>query len=116
MQLRRRKNRTFLSLTQTGKEEGPSIEDQFTDSGLNPEQSFGQMELRDIVQQSLQDLSPRLRKALQMRDLDGLSVAESARAVGVTKNALKARAQRARRQLGKCGESSLGDHYDQEGW
>jgi RNA polymerase sigma-70 factor (ECF subfamily) len=101
MQLRRRKNRTFLSLEEPREKEGSSLEDRLADSGPTPEQAFGLIELHDLVHQSLKDLSPQLRKALQMRHLDGLSVAESAQVVGITKSALKTRAQRGRRQLGK---------------
>jgi len=44
-------------------------------------------------------LSPVLRKAFRMRELQGLSAEETAAALGVSRNALKARLWRARRLL-----------------
>lgn len=76
------------------------FEDWLVDSGLNPEQAHGQTELHGMVQQLLKRLSPWLRRALQLRHIDGLSTEESARAVGVKQSTLKSRAQRAHTKLG----------------
>lgn len=101
MQLRRRRNRTFLSLDETELKESSHFADRLVDSGLSPEQTCGQAELRGIVQQLLKELSPRLASAIQLRHLDGLSCDESARALGVTRTTLKSRVHRARASLGR---------------
>ncbi len=99
MQLRRRHGRTFLSLDD--REDGNSdLERQFIDSGLSPQQRCERAELRAIVQQLLRSLSPKLRNALQLRHIDGLSTDESARALGVTRSTVKSRARRGRTELG----------------
>ena len=100
MQLRRRQNRALLSLDETGEGESLHFGDWLVDSGLNPEQACRQTELHGMVQQLLNHLSPGLHSALQLRHIDGLSIDESARALGVKPSTLKARAQRARTKLG----------------
>ena len=70
------------------------MEERLVDSGLNPEQAFRQTELNSMIRQLLKCLSPRLGSALQLRDIDGLSTDESARALGVAQSTLKSRAQR----------------------
>lgn len=100
MQLRGRHGRVLVSLDQTQDGENPSLKNPVVDSRLNPEEICRQSELRTRVQQSLTCLSPKLRKAVQMRHIDELSTTESARALGITRSSLKSRTQRARLKLG----------------
>jgi RNA polymerase sigma-70 factor (ECF subfamily) len=51
------------------------------------------------VEQDLAGLSPALRLAFILREVEGLSTAEAARTLGVSPNTLKARLWRARRYL-----------------
>jgi RNA polymerase sigma factor (sigma-70 family) len=99
MHLRRQRDHAVLSLDHTGENEHPAFENQLVDSEPNLEQVCEQSELRGIIQQVLELLSPRLRDALQLRDIDGLSTQEAAQVLGVTKGALKCRVQRARTRL-----------------
>lgn len=99
MHLRRQHGHTVLSLDQTDENENQAFENQLVDSEPNPERVCEQSEIRGIIQQVLELLSPRLRDALQLRDLDSLSTQEAAQVLGITKGALKCRVQRARAKL-----------------
>ena len=73
--------------------------ERFADSGPNPEQVFVSTELREIISENLDELSPLLRTAFVLRDVQGYSTGEAAKKLGVTENTLKARLWRARHQL-----------------
>jgi RNA polymerase sigma factor (sigma-70 family) len=49
--------------------------------------------------QFVAELSPSLRKAYQLRDLNGLTTSEAAQILGVTEGTLKAQLSRARAEL-----------------
>ena len=49
--------------------------------------------------QLVTELSPTLRKAIQLRDLDGLSTGETARILGVSEGTVKSQVSRARAKL-----------------
>ncbi len=98
MQLRR-SHPVFLSLDERGKSSDSDFAHHLADSGLNPEQVYEKTELSEIVAQLLENLSPKLRNAVELRHLNGLSTVESARTLGVTGNTLKSRTQRARIKL-----------------
>jgi RNA polymerase sigma-70 factor (ECF subfamily) len=65
----------------------------------NPEQLYSASELREILQQSLETLSPALRIVFLLRDVEDLSIDETAEALGLSAVAVKARLFRARLQL-----------------
>jgi RNA polymerase sigma-70 factor (ECF subfamily) len=56
-------------------------------------------ELRAQIDAAIQDLPPALRAAFVLRDLEGLSTAEAAQALGISEAALKVRLHRARLAL-----------------
>ena len=104
--MRRRSKRAHpaLSLDDSSEEKMP-IAERFADGRPSPEQLYASNELSECVKQNLQTLSPLLRNAFELRELEGLSAEEAARALGVSRNTLKARLWRARQQLA----SRLGD-------
>jgi len=67
--------------------------------GTNPEQVFEGTELREMISANLDELSPLLRTAFVLREMEGYSTGEAAKKLGVTENTLKARLWRARHQL-----------------
>ena len=69
------------------------------DGGPNPEQSYAQTENRETVEKRMNQLSPLLRSAIQLRDLHYFSIREAAQAEKVKMNVIKSRIFRARRQL-----------------
>ena len=73
--------------------------ERLADAGPNPEQIYVGREMAERLEEGLRTLSPVLRKAFRMRELQGLSAEETAAALGVSRNALKARLWRARHLL-----------------
>jgi len=73
--------------------------ERFADDGPNPEQVFESTEIREMISENLDELSPLLRTAFVLREVQGFSTGEAAKKLGVTENTLKARLWRARHQL-----------------
>src|SRR4030081_3326358 len=95
MQLRRRHN-GFFSLDQEQGEEGLTFSERLADSKPSPEQVCSTVEARNRLREGVQRLSPKLRRAFQLRHIDGLTTKEAARALGVPEGTVKARLARAR--------------------
>jgi RNA polymerase sigma-70 factor (ECF subfamily) len=70
-----------------------------TDWAPNPEQLYGESELRDILIKTLQELRPSLRPVFVLRDIEGLSIEQTAEVLNVSRATVKARLWRARLQL-----------------
>ena len=71
----------------------------FKDSGPSPEESCLQRERERILFAAMNDLTPGIRTAIQLRELDELSTEETARAMGLSTGAVKARVFHGRRRL-----------------
>jgi RNA polymerase sigma-70 factor (ECF subfamily) len=56
----------------------------------------------------LRQLSPTLRRAFQLRELDGLTIRETANVLGVAEGTVKAQLDRARTKLRFLMRTSLG--------
>jgi RNA polymerase sigma-70 factor (ECF subfamily) len=82
----------------TGNEETPVGLD-IPDSSPSPESSYSQREREKILSSSLNRLSQRTRRAIQLRELDGRSTEETARIMGISVGAVKARVFHGRRKL-----------------
>lgn len=65
----------------------------------NPEELYCRSELRNILRKELQELLPSLRVVFVLRDVEGLSIEETAEALELTPVAVKARSWRARLRL-----------------
>jgi len=99
MKRRSAKARPAVSLDDTQHEDELPISERFADGGPNPEQVYAGTEIREMINENLDDLSPLLRSAFLLREVEGYSTGEAARKLGVTENTLKARLWRARHQL-----------------
>lgn len=62
----------------------------------NPEQLYGQQEVRRLVEGAIDALPPIYRETLVLRDVEGMSAEEAAEALGIGVAALKSRLLRAR--------------------
>ncbi len=100
MKRRSAKARPAVSLDDTlyHEDELPAAE-RFADDGPNPEQLYAGTEIREMINENLDELSPLLRTAFLLREVHGYSTGEAAKKLGVTENTLKARLWRARHQL-----------------
>jgi RNA polymerase sigma-70 factor (ECF subfamily) len=98
MQLRRRRG-SYLSLDEEQGEDGLTFSDRLPDSKPSPEEVCSTAEARDRLVEGAKHLSPRLRKAFQLRDIDGLTTKEAALVLGVPQGTVKAQLARARAKL-----------------
>jgi len=99
MRRRSAKARPALSLDEPPRDEELPASERFADDGPNPEQVFASTEIREMISENLDELSPLLRTAFVLREVQGYSTGEAAKKLGVTENTLKARLWRARHQL-----------------
>jgi RNA polymerase sigma-70 factor (ECF subfamily) len=76
----------------------PSLE-AFVDQGLNPEESCLQRERTEILSEAINRLGPSVRSTILLRHLEERSVEETARILGTSISAVKARVFQGRRKL-----------------
>jgi RNA polymerase sigma-70 factor (ECF subfamily) len=100
MQLRRRPRQIHVSLDERfGEEQEFCLSDQLPAGKPSPEDESRASELHSNLLRYVAQLSPPLRKAFQLRELEGLSTSEAARALGVADGTVKAQLARARAKL-----------------
>jgi RNA polymerase sigma-70 factor (ECF subfamily) len=75
------------------------LAERFADDSPNPEQLYAGNELGDRMNKKLAEISPLLRTAFWLREIEGLTAEEAAQVLGVSRNTLKARLWRARQEL-----------------
>ena len=78
----------------------PSLE-VFVDQKLNPEESCLQRERTEILSEAINRLGPSVRSAILLRHIEERSVEETARILGTSISAVKARVFQGRRKLHK---------------
>jgi RNA polymerase sigma-70 factor, ECF subfamily len=98
MQLRRRRG-SYLSLDEEQGEDGLTFSERLPDSKPSPEEVCSTSEARDRLVEGVKQLSPKLRQAFQLRDIDGLTTKEAALVLGVPQGTVKAQLARARAKL-----------------
>lgn len=99
MKLRKRRSDKSVSLDDeidTGEEQ---ITREIAVWDGDPEQKYGQTELRRILDEAIQGLKPSFRAVFQLRDVEELSTEETAEALDLSVPAVKSRLLRARLQL-----------------
>lgn len=100
MQLRTRLRHMYVSLDEpiVGDPES-SLLNRLADSGPNPEEECRDSELNNYLRDLTSQLSPTLLRTFQLRDIEGLSIRETAKILGVPNGTVKARLARARKKL-----------------
>lgn len=71
------------------------------DSRLGPEANYSQREQKRILSAAIRELTPGMRAAVELRELNELSARETARIMGLSVVAVKGRLFHARRKLRK---------------
>jgi RNA polymerase sigma-70 factor (ECF subfamily) len=99
MRRRSKRARPAVSLDECMGEGELPLAERFADEAPNPEQLYAGTELGDRVNKKLAEISPVLRTAFWLREIEGLSAEEAADLLGVSRNTLKARLWRARQEL-----------------
>ena len=109
MHLRKRPRQSQVSLDEPhGKDQKYCLSERLAHSGPSPEEEYRNSELRIRLLQSVAQLSPALRRAFQLRDLEGRSVKEAAQALGVAEGTVKAQLSRARARVIRLMRRALG--------
>lgn len=99
MKRRSSKARPAISLDDTHHADNVPAAERFADDSPNPEQLYAGTEIREMINEDLDELSPSLRTAFLLREVQGYSTGEVAKKLGVSENTVKARLWRARRLL-----------------
>jgi RNA polymerase sigma-70 factor (ECF subfamily) len=94
--LKRRKQYQQISLENSDPKDEMSLENKLAGSGVNPESSVLNIELQKKIECSLAALPKRLRIAIILRDIEGLSYEEISEALGINQGTVKSRIARAR--------------------
>ena len=97
--LRREASRRSVSLSTRFDEDGLSLEDRLPDESPGPDVRAESKENASRVQQALGKLSPSLRMAVALVDLEGASREDAAAALGCSLAALDVRLHRGRHKL-----------------
>ena len=97
--LRKEAARRSVSLTAKATEDSASLEDALEDPTPGPERWAQAHDTSDRVQDALTHLSPPLRMAVAMVDLEGSEREEAAAALGCSLSALDVRLHRGRQKL-----------------
>src|SRR5580704_19333311 len=100
LQLRRRPRHVHVSLDESaGDLQTLSVSERIPDYRPNPEDEYRESELSTRLSHLHSQLSPTLRRTFLLRDVDGLSIRETARILRVPAGTVKTRSARARKRL-----------------
>jgi len=100
LQLRKRRRYVYVSLDESaGEPEAVPRSEQLADHRPNPEDECRHSELSTRLVHFHTQLSPTLRKTFRLRDIDGLSIRETAGILKVPCGTVKAQSARARKKL-----------------
>jgi RNA polymerase sigma-70 factor, ECF subfamily len=108
MQLRRRLRHIHVSLDEPiGEADEFCAMQQLTERGPSPEDECRNGELSRRLAHFQNQLTPTLRRTFQLRDVEGLSIREAARILGVPLGTVKAQSARARKKLRQLMQRAL---------
>jgi RNA polymerase sigma-70 factor (ECF subfamily) len=83
------------------REDAQPLSEQIADRGLAPDAAVQHRETREMVHLALQKLSPELREAVILRDLQDMDYREIATALRVPEGTVKSRINRGRAELAR---------------
>jgi RNA polymerase sigma-70 factor (ECF subfamily) len=115
MRLRSKRAHAAVSIDAEPSVDGdePAPAERIADRARGPEELYAQEEVHEIFARQLEELSPPLRSAFLLREVEGLSTEEAAQTLGVPEGTLKSQLHRARLQLTSLLRTALG--FDSEG-
>ncbi|HZP24182.1 MAG TPA: sigma-70 family RNA polymerase sigma factor, partial [Terriglobales bacterium] len=99
--LRKQRIAKEVSLNEDFEEDDVTLPREVADWAPNPEELYQVSELRSILIASLKQIRPILRAVFVLRDIEGLSIDETAGVLQLSVGTVKARLWRARQQLRK---------------
>jgi len=100
MKLRKDRRKLYESLDGAREDqEGDYVPKDFADWREIPSESLQRKELRQALARALASLAPKYREVFVLRDVQKLSIAETAKMLGITESSVKTRLLRARLQM-----------------
>ena len=90
-----------IDATLSADDDGPTMADRLADTRQNQEQRFAGLELKATIQQALKKLSPELREAVILRDLEDMDYKEIAIILKIPEGTVKSRISRGRAELAR---------------
>jgi RNA polymerase sigma-70 factor (ECF subfamily) len=90
-----------LDATFDGEADGPTMADRLADTRESQEQHVASLELKVRIQEALQQLSPELREAVILRDLEDMDYKEIAQVLRIPEGTVKSRISRGRGELAR---------------
>jgi RNA polymerase sigma-70 factor (ECF subfamily) len=108
MKLRKQRGSGAISLDEDFGDENDILPKEVTDWAPNPEQLCWASELRDILRQALEELRPISRTVFILRDIEGLTIDQTAVSLNLSQAAVKARLWRVRLQLREALSKQFG--------
>src|ERR1700722_19775411 len=109
MKLRKQRTHKEVSLDKDIESDGDAPPVDVPDRAPNPEQLCWASELRDVLLRTLKESRPILRRVFVLRDVEGLSIKETAQLLNLSQEAVKARLWRVRSQL----RDRITEHFDE---
>jgi len=114
MKLRRKQHLWDVSLDGSAETEEPPFQLDVEDEGPNPEQLYAHKERQRILFEAMNELTPGMRKAIELRELGERSTEETAQIMGISVSAVKARVFHARRKLRERLKDQVGSAWTTE--
>ena len=90
-----------LDETYDGEDDGPSRAERLVDGGKTQEQHVSGLQLRAQIQAALQQVSPELREAVILRDLEDMDYKDIAEVLHIPQGTVKSRISRGRSELAR---------------
>ncbi|WP_051979635.1 RNA polymerase sigma factor [Edaphobacter aggregans] len=110
--LRRRRGQIHTPLDERfrDEEQGYSLSERLADGKPGPEADYMKSELFGHLTRHVAKLPPSLRRAFQLRELDGMTISEAAHILGVSDVTVRAQVSRARAKLRRMIGQELNAH------
>ena len=84
-----------------GEDDGPTMSDRLADPAPSQEQHVAGLELKVRIQNALKQLSPELREAVILRDLEDMDYKEISQVLRIPEGTVKSRISRGRGELAR---------------
>ena len=97
-----------LDASFSGEEDGDTPADRLADTGRSQDQHVAGLELRVRIQAALKQLSPELREAVILRDLEDMDYKDIAQVLRVPEGTVKSRISRGRGELARLLQRTEG--------
>jgi len=90
-----------MDVSLSSDDDGPTMAERIADTRPSQEQNYAGLELKATIQQALKKLSPELREAVILRDLEDMDYKEIAVVLKIPEGTVKSRISRGRAELAR---------------